>query len=86
MRRPKGGFVLAVGVLCPCDSLVMARRAPLFNYLKPLQGVYCKVSVKSSAQRILDRRTNAGLPFAGKACKEKERPNNRVSEMAKSGG
>ena len=31
LRRPEGGFMRAVCVLYPCSSLIVARRAPLFN-------------------------------------------------------
>ena len=31
LRRPEGGFMRAVCVLCPCASLILSRRAPLFN-------------------------------------------------------
>ena len=42
MRRPEGRFMRAVCVLCPSVSLVVSRRAPLFNL--QLGAVMCTLA------------------------------------------
>ena len=54
-----------------------------FIWIIQLQGL-CEVMVKSSTQRILDRRKQYRMAICGQGMQRKDGPDNGVSEMAKS--
>ena len=64
----------------------VVRKSPGYMpvWIMPLQGWYCKVSSSRQSNEYEVDVNNSECSFTGNKCREKEGPNNWVTEMAKS--